>query len=357
MPKTLNLKTLDSGAAYTAIPGNTGAMTRDGEQLDDTIFGQNFRSSQPGLINWGATANAFYKGFAGYVADIKKSGTSTAFTAEAMTEIGSSGENKFRISDASKDVWDRTVTPTFYDVTSSPAVAIPVGEITSIDYLFGIVIFNTPQTGPVTVDGNYLPMADFGKANAFTLTQTAETLDTTDLATAQSNNGFNTFVSTLLTAALELSSFFDVTNGLHDLLVGRSEFVIEINPDGNIKSVARGFFKCVSDNVTGDVGGNEVESATFNLSVPEGLDTGIAPFSWLHASDTTLSQALQDALTAWVDQVELVFQYLPDGTVGSGSGGYEGNVLVTEVSLAGGVNVMNEFSLTLQGTGELGIAS
>ena len=355
MPKSLRVRTLDSGAAFNALPGNTGAMTRDGEQLDDTIFGQDFRSSQPGLINWGSTANAFYKGFAGYVADIKKSGTTTAFTAEAMTEIGASGENIFRISDASKDVWDRNVTPTFYDVTSSPGAEIPAGEIEYVDYLFGIVKFNTPQTGPVTADGNYFPMADFGKANAFTLTQTAETLDTTDLATAQSNNGFNTFVATLLTVALELTSFFDVANDFHDLLVGRSEFVIELNPDGNLKSVARGFFKCVSDNVSGDVGGNEIESATFTLSVPEGLVR--PPFSWIHASDTTLSQALQDILTAWLDKVELDFQYLPDGIVGSGSGGYQGNVLVTEASLAGGVNVMNEYSVSFQGTGQLVIAS
>ena len=354
MAKQIQVKTLDSGATFNIIPGSSGSVSRDGEQLDDTIFGQDFKSSQPGLINWSVSANAFYKGFAGYIATVKKGGTSTAAAGEAMTDIGTPALRQYQITDVAKDVWDRTVTAVFHDNGASPATVIPASSITSIDYLYGIVLFNTNITGPVTCDINYLPLAAYGKANSFSLTQSADTVDTTDLETAQANSGFNTFVATLLTASFELTSFFDITNGFAALLKSRAEVVIEINPDGSDLSVARGFFKMVSDGLSGDVGGNEEESVTFELSVPAVLDT--PAFSWLHDGATTLSQAIQDMLAAWAGKTELICQYLVDGTVGSGGTGAEGNVLVTEISLAGGVNVMNEFSVTLQGTGELNTA-
>lgn len=354
MTKEIKIKTLDSGAAFNIIPGSTGSVSRDGEQLDDTIFGQDFKSSQPGLINWSISANAFYKGFAGYVATIKKSGTSTSAAGEAMTDIGTPSLRTFQITDVTKDVWDRTVTPVFFDVTGSPGAVIPDSEIKSIDFLYGIVVFNQDQTGPVTCDINFLPLAAYGKANSFSLTQSADTVDTTDLETAQANSGFNTFVATLLTASLELTSFFDISNGFFALLKSRGEVVIEIGPDGSDLSVARGFFKMTSDGLSGDVGGNEEESVTFELAIPGTLT---APaFSWLHDQSTTLSQAILDLLDAWQNKTELICQYLVDGTVGSGGTGVEGNVLVTEISLAGGVNVMNEFSVTLQGSGELNTA-
>ncbi len=346
MAKSIRVATVDSGAAYNIIPGSTGALTRDGDQLDDTVFGQIFKSSQPGLINWGVTSNGFYKGFAGYVADLLKSGTSTVFTDEAMTLV--SGLT-YKITDNAKSIWDRTTPGNFTFADSQSGGGALTASV--IDYLFGEVTFASLPSGAIPeATGDYLPTSQLGKANAFTLTQTGDTVDTTDLATAQANNGFATFVGTLLTVGLELSEFYDVTEDFHTVLTDREELIIEINPDGNVLSRARGFFKAVSAGQTGDVGGNEIETVSFQLAVP--TDITEAPFSWRHDSATTLNQAIQDILNSWESQALLFVQYLPDGAAG-----YDGQAVVTEATLVGGVNVMNEFSFTFQGSGALAIES
>jgi len=339
MAKTIQVSD-DAGVNWYTLPGSTGDFNRDGSALDDTVFGQDFGSNQPGIISWTMSANGYYKGFAGYVATIKKQGTSTIMTGETATNTSG---NSYQIDAAAKQIWDRSASFTFYD----NLVAIPASEIESVDYLFGIVTFNVAQTGPITIDGNYFPTADFGKAQSFSLTQSADTTETTDLSTAQANNGFATFSPTLLTATLEMSGFYDSANGFNAALTARDEYIIELNPDGNGYSLARGFFKLSADNQSGDVGGDETESVTFNLFVPAG-DSAI-PFGWYHDSvNTTLSQSVQVCLSAWAGKTEIDARYLPNGTTG-----YSGKIVVTDASLAGGVDAMNEFSFSFQGSGAI----
>ena len=343
--KTVKVSLTDSGATFNTIPGNTADLNREGNQLDDTVFGQIFQSNQPGLIGWGVTANALYKGFAGYVATLKKQGTSTSMTSEALENISG---NLYKVTDASKNLWDKDVALVFNDGSSGNPV-IPAGNIKTINHLLGQVEFLGAEAEPITVDGNFLPLVAFGKANSFTLTQTAETVDTTAFEDAQANSGFNVMEQTLLTVSLELGSFYQVSNNFNQILINREEVVIEINPDGNNLSFARGFFKPAIDNQTGDVAGSETESFTYVLSVEEGLGLGTveaAPFIWDHDALSTLSQAIQDLLTAWQAQAEVQVQYLPDGVAG-----FQGNAVVIDISLTGGVEVMNEFSVGLQGTG------
>ena len=345
--KTVKVALTASGSSFNTLPGNTADLNREGNQIDDTIFGQIFQSNQPGLINWGITANALYKGFAGYVATLKKQGTSTSFTSEAMTNVSG---NIYKITDATKNLWDRSVALVFND-GSSGAPVIPAGNIKTINHLLGQVEFLAPESEPITVDGSYFPLAAFGKANSFNLTQTADTIDKTAFEDAQANSGFNIFEQTLLTVNLELSGFYQVSNAFNQLLIDRAEIVIEINPDGNDFSFCRGFFKAVTDNQTGDVAGSETETITFVLNVPEGLGLGTveaAPFIWNHEVGSTLSQAIQDLLTVWQTQAEIQVQYLPDGV-----NGFDGLANVTDISLAGGIEVMNEFSVSLQGTGKV----
>ncbi len=347
MAKVVRVKLTTSGAAYNTIPGATADLTRDGSQLDDTIFGQIFSSVQPGLINWGVSANAFYKGFAGYVATLKRSGAPTAMTTEAMTDLGN---DVHEIDDATKNLWDRNDTFNFFDGTSAaPNIN---DKVVSINHLLGRVTMDGTETAPITVSGDYLPLTAFGNANSFTLTQTAETTDTTSFEDAQGNSGFNVFAQTLLSTSLELSGFYNLSNDFTNILKGRAEIVIEINPDGSDLSVARGFFKMATDSQTGDVAGSETETVNFFLFVPE--DLGAAPFQWKHAAGTTLSQAIQDLLTAWAAQAEIIVDYGPDG-VDSSDTIFRGNAVVSDISLAGGVDVMNEFTVSLQGTGALAI--
>lgn len=343
--KIVEIADVASGSLFNTLPGNTADLNRDGTQIDDTIFGQIFTSSQPGLINWGVTANALYRGFAGYVADIRRSGASTSFTAEAMTLVSG---NTYKMTDVTKNLWDRNVALVFHDGTSGGPV-IPEANVQEVNHLLGQVTFAGAETAPITVDGSFLPLTTFAKANAFTLTQTADTIDVTAFEDAQANSGFNLFEQTLLTASLELSGFYRVANNFNQLLIDRAELVIELNPDGSQLSFARGFFKAVTDNQTGDNAGTETETVTFNLTVPEG-DKFAAPFQWSHDPTSTLSVAIQELLDSWAAQQEVQIQYLPDGVAG-----FAGNGIVTDISLTGGVDVMNEFSVSLQGTGPIAV--
>ena len=254
------------GVTYYTLPGNSGEFNDEGEQIDDTIFGHTFSSTQPGLISWSCNAQAFYKGFAGYVASVKSSGVSTLSNASAMSVV--SGKT-YKITDATKNVWDHTQAATIKDngVTVDPSNY-------TIDWLFGRVTFVSSYsvTTPVTADIHYLPMTEVTKASSFTLTQTAATIDHTDYAIAHGNNGYRVYRPGLRTISLELGGFYDSSDAVWEILENRTEAVIEINPDGSGLSLARGIFKLVTRNQSGDVGALEEQTRTFNLSVPENMD-------------------------------------------------------------------------------------
>ncbi len=339
--KTISLSS-DGGTTYFVLPGNSGELRNDGAEIDDTIFGANFRSNFPGLINWGVTANGIYKGFAGYEVDISEIGTASVFTAESMTLV--SGKT-YRIDDATKEIWDRSeVTMDILDSAASVADA----DIESIDFLFGKVTFVSSYTpsGAITATGKFFPVAAVGKAQSYNLTQTAEAIENTDFVTAQANSGRRTFEAGLKTVALELTGVYDLTNGFLAALLARAETIIEINPDGNQKSRCRGFFRLISEGQSGDVGALEEETVNFSLSVPDNVPAVEFPFSWDHANDTTLNTAIQKALTSWQDESALDVEYLSDGVAG-----LEGVCVVTEISLAGGLETMHEFNISVQGTG------
>lgn len=330
----------DNGVTWHTLPGNTAELSNEAGDIDDTIFGQDYKSSEAGLIGWQITANAFYKGFAGYIADIKKSGTSTAMTDEAMSvESGLI----YQIDAASKQIWDRNVVLDIEDNNIDVAAA----DIEWVDYLFGRVKFVAGYVvaGPITVSGNYLPTANIGRANGFTLTQTAESVENTDYDTAQANGGYRTFQQGLKTVSLELMGIFALSNAFAEALQDREEIVVEINPDGNGRSVARGFFKYASQSQSGDVGALEEERVSLRLNVPD-EENALLPFGWRHTNLTTLSVAVQKLLTAWTDGLGIDVQYLHDG-----QDGQRGDAYVTEMTLSSGLEEMNTFAVTLQGSG------
>lgn len=328
----------DDGATWLTLPGGSGSYNHEGSQIEDTIFGQLYQSNEPGLISWGVEANAIYKGFAGYKCTLKqKSGASIVMTTEAMTLV--SGKT-YKITNAAKNVWDRLAAFIVYDNGVDHTA-----DVESFDFLFGQITFKSSYTvtGPVTVTGKYFTTAAFGNAMTFNLTQTAEAIETTDFATAQGNSGHRTYIPGLKTVSLDMTGFYDVDAGLRAALVARSELLIEINPDGAGKSVMRGFFKVSGDSQSGDVGALEEESVTMVLNVPS---SDYAPISWKHASDTTLHESVRIILDSWQNGTIIDVQYLYDGTNGG-----KGDAIVTDVSLSGGLDVMNEFQANFQGTG------
>lgn len=333
----------DGGSQWYTLPGNTAELSSEAGDIDDTIFGQDFASTQTGLIGWTISANGLYKGFAGYVAKILKPGTSTAFTGEATTQVGST--QTYFITNRTKSVWNRNKTLTVLDGVS----AVNPDDIESIDFLHGYVTFASGYSvqSTVTVTGEYFPMSTIGCSNAFTLTQTANAIDNTCMDVAQGNDGHRTFEYGLKTVSLDLTGIYKAVNGFLSLLVARTELIIEINPDGNSKSVARGFFKPMNTGQSGDVGDLEQETITFNLSVPD--DERIPfPFKWRFGSDTTLSVAVQKCIESWEDSALIDIAYLPDGATG-----VTGEAVITDLTLSGGLEVMNEFTVNVQGSGKL----
>lgn len=335
----------DAGANLYTLPGSQGEMSYEAGDIDDTIFGQEFKSMEVGIINWNVTANAYFKGFAGYVADLKKvSGASTLMTAEPMVLV--SGKT-YQITNAAHRILDRLTAPIVLD----NAVAVNAANILNIDYLYGRVTFvasYTPTT-PITMTAKWFATAIIAKGRTFTLTQTAEAVQTTVFETAQANGGHHTFSYGLKTLSLEIGGVFDATNDWQDFVKNRAEIIIEINPDGANQSICRGFFKAMTQNQSGNVGDLEEETINFTLSVPP-VDNMQYPFAWAHTA-TTLSMSVQKLLTAYQNNTELLCYYLPTGNLAEG--GKQGQTIVTEVSLSGGLEAMNEFAVTLQGTGTI----
>jgi len=327
----------DSGSTWLTLPGGTGELSHEAGQVDDTIFGQEYQSNHTGMISWNANANAIYKGYAGYSATIKKAGSATAMTAEAMTLV--SGKT-YRVTNTAKRILDSSDTFIVYDNGVDQT-----DEVQSYNYLFGEVTFKSSYsvTGPVTITGDYLPTTAFGNANQFTLTQTAETIETSDFATAQGNGGYRTFQQGLKTVSIEMSGFYNVSAALRTALKNRTTLIIEINPDGAGNAIARGFFKASAESQSGDVGALEEETVSFVLQVPS---SDYIPFGWFHDSDTTLHDSVLAILDAWTEGTEIDVKYLYDGT-----NGISGGVIVTDVSLSGGLDAMNTFNANFQGTG------
>ena len=342
MAKTISVSTDD--VTYHTLPGSSGDLNHEASSADDTTFGAAYSSSQSTIVGWSASANAFYKGLAGYQAVFHKTGTSTAMVAEATTELTGT---TFQVTDSAKRVLDRTVT-----ITANASISGDVtADISAVDHLFGIVTFSTDLSGEtVTISGNYLPLSAVGTAREFSLTMNAEAVDTTDFATAQSNGGYSTFTPGIKTVSIDASGFYNSSNGFRDLVTGRSELIVSINPDGSSKSIARGYFKAITTGQSGDVGGNEDETITFELSVPQSdsdvTKNVVTPFKWSHTNDTTLHTSVQNILTQWQDGNTIYVKYLHDGT-----NGYKGEAVITDCSLSTSIDGVNEFSVSFQGDG------
>jgi hypothetical protein len=332
----------DNRVSWLTFPGSSGELTSEGTEIDDTVFNAAFHSGQPGMIAWNLTTNGFYKGFAGYNADILISGTSTAMAAEVMSLV--SGKT-YQVTNTAKRVFDPAVALSFFD----GGVAIAAANILNVDYVWGRVTFVGGFTpgGAVTVTGNYLPVTTLARADSFTLTQTTNAVDDTDFESAQASDGTRQYIPGLKTVSLELGGIWGTTNNWRQLLIARNRVLIEINPDGSGMSRARGFFRPTRVGQSGDVGDQEKMTETYALSVPD-VAVMLTPFSWLHASGTTLNAAIQAALTAWQGNLIYDYQYLADGV-----NGWAGDGIITDLSLTGGLDVMNEFAIHVQGSGAL----
>lgn len=335
------IKISADNVTYTTLPGNTAEMRDEAGQLTDTIFGQSFDSSEIGLITATLQANALYKGFAGYVVDFKVAGTPTTMTGEAMSNV--SGKI-YQVTNTAHQILDHATDVVVYDNAVDHTV-----DVISIDYLTGTITFDASYTvtGPVTMDAKYVPTTAIAGARSFTLTQTANAIDNTDIPTAKANGGFRTFEPGLKQVSLNVGGVFKASNAFRDALIARSVFIVEINPDNSGLSLCRGYFKYSGRSQTGDVGALEEENLTLMLQVPD-IELLSRPFGWAHSALTQLNLGVRNCLAAWEDETLVYAQYLYDGT-----NGYQGQAVVTDLSLSGGLEAMNTFSVSLQMSGAM----
>lgn len=344
MPAKLVQVSSDDATYYT-LPGNTGELTREGANIDDTIFGQTFKSGITGIIGWGMNANAVYKGYPGYAADLKKPGTSTPMTDEPCALV--SGKT-YRVTNVAKRVLNRAVAVVVEDNNVDHTA-----DVLEIDYLFGKVTFKPTYTvtGAVSITGAYFPTISIGKATAYTLTQTADAIDTTDFGTAKTNGGYRTHTAGLRNVTLEFPAVFNVTDDWDGVLAGRTELIIEVNPDGLGEaggSLCRGFYRLMTDRQAGNVGALEEETLMFQLNVPL-LSTAYQlalPFGWAHSGTSPIPLAIKKILDQWEAQGLIYGKYLPDGLAG-----WKGQGVTTNFTLTGGMEAMNSFAWTLQASG------
>lgn len=332
---------------YYLLPGGTGDLSSQGQAIDDTIFGQTYKSESTGPINWTMSANAIYKGYLGYQAVLKKTGTGTTAGAEAFTLV--SGKT-YQINTASKQIWDRTYASfKVYDNAVDHTA-----DVLEVDYLFGKVTFKSTYVvgGPVTADIKYLATTALASFTGYTLTMTANAIKDTDIPTLQANGGYDSHSPGLKTVSIDLPSVFASSNAWRAALIARAEYIIEINPDGlgvAAGSMARGFFRLMSDKQAGNVGALETETLQFALNVPYQNSPGVAkPFGWSHGSASPLPTAVRKALDAFEADTQVYGKYLQDGT-----NGYKGGAVVTNISLSGGMDSPNAFTVNLQGDGAL----
>jgi hypothetical protein len=347
--KVVNISN-DAGVTWRSLPGSQASFDSEAESIEDTILGQTFSSNEVGLVTWSVSSDGIFKGFAGYLAEIKRVGTPVTFTAEAMSLV--SGKT-YEIDDATKAIWDRSEAT--MDILDN-GVSVAAADIESIDYLFGRVTFvssYTPTT-PITATGKSFPVSAAGCSNSYTLTMSCDAIDNTCFNTAQANDGVRIFTAGLRTVSLELNGIFDATEVFAADLLARTEVIIEVDPAGDGSSVARGFFKLSSTSQSGAVGALEEETVSFELTVPDETTNPDAdpPFAWSHSATTTLNQAIRDVLDSWEQELNTYeVQYLPNGATGqSPLDGKEGAFVVTDVSLSGGLSNMNVFTVELQGT-------
>lgn len=329
------------GIAWYTLPGNSGELRSESGELNDTIFGQDFSSAETGLLNWTLNSNAIWKGFAGYIVNLKKSGTPTVMTGEAMTLV--SGKI-YQVTATAKQIIS-----TAHAVVVKDNAVDHNADVISIDYLTGTIEFDAGYTvtGPVTIDAYYLPTSAIAGAKSFSLTQSAETIDETDIPLAKANGGWQIFSQGLKTASMEISGIYKTSNAFLAALISRASIIVEINPDNNNLSICRGIFKYSGQGLAGDVGALEEETINLRLNVPD-IEKAKPPFTWIHSNLSTINPGIKLLLTAWLTGDNIYARYLPDG-----SAGQEGEAVITDVSLSGGLEAMNEFTVNLQGSGQL----
>jgi hypothetical protein len=346
--KRLQIST-DNVNWYT-FPGSTAAKKVELNAITDTIFGQPFESLNPTIGQSDYSGDSYFKGVAGYNAQIKETGIPTIMTSEPCTLVSgktyqiTNPAHRLIVVEANLVILDAGVNHT--------------ANVAFIDYLGGYIIFAPSYvvTGPVTVSGSYYPTQTLAKARSWTLTQTQTEIDATDYDDAQATNGMRTFLPGLKSVKLALMSIYFASNAyITDLLSRSTVFVVGDLEGATLpnQEVWRGMFRKVDHNQQGNQGALEEETINYDLFVYNNPLMSF-PFSWYLSATSMLATAVQQAIQAWQNQSTIYIRYLPSGATGAvPPDGWTSAAIVTEASLANDSTGQNVFTFKFRATGAL----
>jgi len=344
MAEAKELQVRKKGATeWNGLPGSTADLSLESSSAEDSILGATYESSQPTLINWSVSGEAYYRGFAGYKATIKKESTSDPITDIAMEEESAGVWIASSISDSPWDI-NESVTVSTDDGTTKTDVT---DQVDRIDYLMGRVYFVDTYTVPsgetIVVDANVVSLQAISNVTSIELSQTDSPVDVTSFSAAQANGGYNVFEHGLRNSDISADGFYNSTEDFWSLLTSQDRFIVEVTLDPNGDSTFRGYYRMSSDSLSGSVGEPEEESVEFMLSVPQNAE----PVSWRFEPTTTMPKAMQDILETFINRDYLEIRYLPEG---EGNRGFEGETLVEDASISIDVDGIVTSSADFQGT-------
>ena len=334
--KKIQLST--DNATWKDLPAETAPLSISNGIQDNTDLSNNDGSVSRiyGLNDFSISPDGNFVPYGTYQFDVKKSGTSTAFTDEAMSLVSG---NTFKIDDSVKEIFDRDATFTFED----NAVAIPEGDIDSIDYLAGTVTFTSSKSGPITVTGNYIPVTQALCVSSGSLDFSKSLVEDSNIKNIGAN-GWKSRNSTLKDLSISLTSFNDLQKVVANHIFNREVVLVEITLGFNDPQLIRGWFVVESNNWTGGV--TDLEGEEISLQLDGDIKSS---FTWIYTS-SVFNEALKLITDNILTGGDLFINLLPANTIASG---FNGPVELESFSVNFDLNAKTTFSSSFQGTGEL----
>ena len=181
---------------------------------------------------------------------LKVTGASVPFNDEPLTLVAGSGGKVWQISSLAKDVWDPTTTFTVAEDVDSDGIIDAGEEIASssyeIDYLFGVVRFDTDRTGQtILASGAYHPHYFVPMGRAVSWNSSYNTLDAsvffdTGPRMKLGQRSLDATVEHIDTEALPLDGQAGTEDTLGDILGNGRRLVLEYGPQGTADGTPTG---------------------------------------------------------------------------------------------------------------------
>jgi chitodextrinase len=222
-------------------------LTNDTEYKFEVTAEDEWEESEKSLPAYSTPAIPVVRGaLAGKKAKIVAYGSSISFSGEATT---ATGDQIYQITDTTKRIWCKECNITVLDS------ATPTTENYILDRLTGRVIFETSAVRDITLDGEYLPVADIGCAYEYTYTLEADNVDF-----ACFEDEYTSREQTLKDFSASISKFWNPDQYFLNKLDSDEDFIVEFYSDGSVDPDLRAWAKVATNEISGAVDGLVEES-------------------------------------------------------------------------------------------------